>query len=123
MLRSLLLAVTLGAAVAAWAGDRGFFGFALRTEFDGSFWNPVLAVASVAEVAPGSATARGGVAVGDLLLELEGISVPGAKDESLKQLKAMLEKDAHVGDRLRMQLRRASGEIYSVVLVAEPRQK
>lgn len=123
MLRTVLLAVTLGSSVAAWAGDRGFFGFALRTEFDGSFWNPILSAASIGEVAPNSPTAKSGVAVGDVLLELEGLSVPGAKDEPLNNLKAVLKKEAHAGDQLHMKLRRANGEVYSVVLVAEQRKE
>lgn len=119
MLRTTLFAVAIGSSVAAWASDPGFFGFALRTEFDGSFWNPILAVATIGEVAPNSATSKSGVAVNDVLLELEGIPVPGAKDEPLKKLKAVLKKGAHVGDQLHMKLRRTNGEVYSIVLVAE----
>jgi len=121
MPRSLLAAATFAGVVTAAVAADGFFGFALRTDFGGSFWNPILSVATISVVAPGSATAKNGVAVGDALLELEGIPVPGAKDEPLKKLKAILKKEAQVGDRLHMKLRRANGEVYSVVLVAEPR--
>lgn len=121
MLRTLLIAALSAATIVA-AADKGFFGFALRTDFDGSFWKPVLSVASISVVAPNSSTARNGVAVGDILLELEGIPVPGAKGEQLDKLKAALKKDPRVGDQLRMTLRRANGEVYSAVLVAEPRK-
>jgi S1-C subfamily serine protease len=123
VLRNLLIATTMFCASVATADDRGFFGFALRTEFDGSFWSPVLSVASIAQVVPNSPTAKSGLAVGDVLLELEGIVVPGAKGDELKKLKAVLNKDDRIGDQLHMKLRRANGEIYSAVLVAEPRKE
>ena len=123
MLRTLLLAVAVLGSAITLAADKGSFGFALRTEFDGTFWSPVLSVASIAQVVQNSPTAKTGLVVGDVLLELEGITVPGAKDEELKKLKAVLKRDAHVGDQLRMKLRRANGEVYSAVLVAEPRKE
>jgi S1-C subfamily serine protease len=123
VLRALLIFTTLLCVNAALADEKGFFGFALRTDFDGSFWNPILSVGSISVVAPESAAAKGGVTVGDVLLELEGIPVPGAKGDDLKKLKEALKKDASIGDQLRMKLRRPGGEVYSVTLVAEPRRK
>ena len=123
MLRTLLLATTILSAGTAVAADRGFFGFALRTDFDGSFWNPVLAAAAIDKVVIGSPAARGGLLAGDLLLEFEGIAVPGAAGEELKKLKAILDKDTQAGDQRHMKLRRASGDIYSATLVAEPRKE
>ena len=123
MLRALLIFAVILCSNVAVAGERGFFGFALRTEFDGSFWNPVLSAASIAEVVPESPTAKSGISVGDVLLELEGIPVPGAKADALKKLKTTLKKDAVAGDQLHMKLRRPNGEVYSAVVVAEPRKE
>ena len=68
----------------------------------------------------GSPTEKAGVAVGDLLLEIEGLAVPGAKGEQLKKVRAVLEKASVPGDQLHLRLRRPSGETYSVVLLAAP---
>jgi C-terminal processing protease CtpA/Prc len=113
----MVLACPIGAA------DRGFFGFGLRTDFDGSFWSPVLASASISLVAPDSPTAKSGITLGDTLIEIEGLLIPGAKDEHLKKIKAILEKDARVGDQLHLKLRRNTGQEYSVTLTAEPRKE
>lgn len=121
--RALLIAAALCAASLAGAAEKGFFGFGLRTEFDGSFWNPVLALAAISLIVPDSPTARSGIAVGDVVLELEGLTVPGAKDDQLDKLEEVLERKPRVGDQLRMKLRRANGEVYSIVLVAEPRKE
>lgn len=122
-MRTTVIAVLICFASVASAAEKGFFGFALRTEFGGSFWSPVLTNASIAQVVPGSATAKSGIAVGDVLLEYEGLAIPGAKGDDLKRLKAALDRSAVVGDQLRMKLRRGNGKEYSVVLTAEPRKQ
>lgn len=122
-MRITMIALLISFASLAGAAEKGFFGYALRTEFDGSWFNPVLATAYIGEVVPGTPTAKAGIAVRDVLLEFEGLKVPGAKGDGLKKLKAALEKPAVVGDQRHMRLRRANGEEYSVVLTAESRKQ
>lgn len=118
LLSSLWLLLVLPLAVSA--ADKGWFGLGLNTEVDGSFWNPVLSSASVSQVATGSPTEKVGITVGDLLLEIEGVAVPGAKGEQLKKIRAVLEKTPVPEDKLHLRLRRLNGETYSVVLTAAP---
>jgi C-terminal processing protease CtpA/Prc len=108
--------------VVAAAAEKGWFGVGFSMEVAGSFWNPVLSSVSVSQVAPGSPAEKARIAVADLVLEIEGIPVAGAKGEQLKKLRAVVERASVPGDELHMQLRRVNGATYSVVLVAAPRR-
>lgn len=113
----------IGAALcawAAWAAGPGSYGFAIRTDLDG-LWSPKISEARIEKVIENSATAKSGVVVGDVLLELDGMPVPGARGDALTKLKAVLDKEVQVGDQLSMKLRRANGDVYTVVLVAQQR--
>ncbi len=65
---------------------------------------------------PGSPAARGGIAVGDSIVKLEGVAVSGRKASDLKNA---ARRD--VGQTLRLELKRPNGQVYSVALVAVPR--
>ena len=108
-----LLALFLSLSSAVWAGERGFFGFALSIDGDGKFWNPTLRSVKIDSVSPTSPAGLAGLASGDEILEVAGKPVSGAKG---KELKADVEKD--IGQSLQLKLRRANGELATVTLVA-----
>ena len=47
-----------------WAGERGYFGFALTVDGGGKFWNPSLLSVRIKEVSPASPTALAGMVSG-----------------------------------------------------------
>ena len=108
-----LLALLFSLSSAVWAGEKGYFGFALSINAEGMFWNPTLRAVKIATVAPQSPAAEAGMVTGDEILEVAGKPVPGAKGNDLK---AHVEKD--IGQALHLKLRRANGEVAAVTLVA-----
>jgi C-terminal processing protease CtpA/Prc len=108
-----LLALLISLSSAVWAGERGYFGFALSIDGDGKFWNPTLRSVKIDAVSPTSPAALAGLVSGDEILEVAGKPVPGAKG---KELKSHVEKD--IGQSVQLKLRRANGEVTTVTLVA-----
>lgn len=96
--------------------ERGLLGFAIAVDGDGPIWNPVLKSASVAKVTPASPAARAGLAPGDLIVEVEGRPVAGAKARDLEPL--MKKKP---GERLTLRVQRGTAAAQDMVLVAVPR--
>lgn len=101
---------------AASAAERGYFGFGMAVKGGGFFLNPTVQTIAIASVVPGSPSARARIAVGDSIFKVEGLAVAGRK---ANELKAAAERE--VGQTLHLQLKRPSGELYSVALVAESR--
>lgn len=78
-----VIATTLTANLAA-AGEKGWFGFAMAIDVEGTPLNPKLRTVKVDSVSPTSPAASAGIAPGDLFVEIEGISVPGANAYTVK---------------------------------------
>ena len=97
----------------AWAGERGYFGFAPDATTSGFVLNPTVSRVVIAKVVPGSPAARAGVVAGDTVLEVEHTVVAGSKALALH---GMIERD--VGQTLHATLRHANGMVYSVAMVA-----
>jgi len=114
--RILLLAaaVALSSSLAIAATERGWFGFGLRIEAEGMFWNPTLVSLFIGDVASGSPAAIAGLTKGDQVVELEGQPIAGSKG---KELQAKLESKAP-GDKLLVVLKHANGEQYTATLIA-----
>lgn len=108
-----LLALFFSLSPAVWAGERGYFGFALSIDGNGMFWNPTLRSVKIDKVSPASPAALAGMVSGDEIIEVAGKPVSGAKGNDLK---AHVEKD--LGQPLQLKLRRANGEEVAVTLVA-----
>jgi C-terminal processing protease CtpA/Prc len=94
------------------AADKGYFGFGLGVKGEGMF-NPTVKSVTVQSIQPGTPAAEQKIAVGDEIVEVEGVSVPGRKANELKPL---MEKK--VGEVIHLRLKRANGEIYSVTMTA-----
>ena len=108
-----LLALFFSLSPTVWAGERGYFGFALSIDGNGMFWNPTLRSVKIDKVSPASPAALAGMVFGDEIIEVAGKPVFGAKGNDLK---AHVEKD--IGQSLQLKLRRANGEEIAVTLVA-----
>jgi len=102
----------------ALAATPGVFGMSLNVKAGGWFLNPTIETLTIDAVTPDSPAALAHLAAGDEVIELDGHAVAGAKANDLKPL---LRKT--VGERLSLRLKRKSGEVYSVILVAVPKRE
>lgn len=107
------LATLLAAPALQAADERGHLGFAVSVDGDGPIWNPVLKTAKVAKVTPTSPAASAGLVPGDLIVEVDGRVVAGAK---ARELEPLMKKKP--GERLVLKVQRANGAVQDLVLVA-----
>jgi S1-C subfamily serine protease len=90
----LAAAALLFSPLASHAAENGWFGFAL----------------------PASPAAKAGLSAGDMIVEIEGIVVEGAKADTLK---AAMQKSA--GETLRLKIKRGADASQDVSLIAGPK--
>jgi C-terminal processing protease CtpA/Prc len=102
-------------AASASAADQGYFGIGVSVDGDG-FLNPTVKSIRIDKVAPNSPAAKAGVSPGDLLVEIEGHPVQGTKADVLKPY-----MQREVGQSTRFLVKKASGEVVPLVLVAAPK--
>lgn len=110
--RSLAVALAFAPAL-LFAGEKGYLGFAVSVEGEGFFMNPTLKSVKVAKVVPGSPADKAGINVGDQIVEVEGRVVAGSKAGDLKPY-----MEREVGQTVRLGVRKPSGEVGQVALVA-----
>jgi C-terminal processing protease CtpA/Prc len=91
----------------------GTFGFAIDVDGEGFFLNPTLKTVTIKSVVPGRPAATAGIKPGDQVVEVEGRQVSGAK---ARELQPLMKKN--VGESLALRLRKPSGDVYAVSLVA-----
>ena len=118
--RSFLLFVTAATAAAANRPSLaqinqkpGGFGIAIDVDGEGFFLNPTLKTVTVKSVAPGRPAAEAGIKPGDQIIEVEGKLVAGTK---ARELEPLMKKN--VGEKLTLRVKRATGEVFTVTLVA-----
>lgn len=104
------------AAVAVATTEKGYFGLTVDVRGTRLTLNPTLETATVKQVVAGSPAARAGIVAGDEILEVEGHVVAGSMSDEIVPL---MVKQA--GQSLTLKLRRVSGAVYSVTLVAVTR--
>ncbi len=109
----LCLACVLFVAIPAHAGESGYLGISIKAEGEGAFWNPTIKSVKVAKVVPGSPAEAAGIAVGDSIVEIEGKQVEGAKASDLRPY-----MQREVGQQLRLAVKKPSGEVKTVSVVA-----
>lgn len=113
----LLAAVALSMAPSSLhSAEKGWFGFALNIDAEGLSLNPNLRSIKIDKVFPASPAAKAGLASGDMILELEGIAVEGAKADTLK---AVIQKSP--GETLRLKIKRGADAPHEISLVAAPK--
>ena len=117
--RSLALALLLATFAAAFTGtpaiaaEKGWFGFSMAVDVEGTPLNPKLRSVKVDTVAPSSPAASAGIAPGDLFLEIEGIPVDGANAYTVK---SAMQKS--VGENLHLKIKHGADAPRDVVLTA-----
>ncbi|HEY6620002.1 MAG TPA: PDZ domain-containing protein [Steroidobacteraceae bacterium] len=111
----LVAGALLFAPLGAYAAEKGWFGFALAIDADGIL-NPRLRSIKVDKVFPASPAERAGLAAGDMIVEIEGIVVDGAKADALK---TAMQKS--VGETVRLKIKRGADAARDVALVAAPK--
>lgn len=114
--KTYIAAFLLAASFHAVAGERGYLGVALTVDGEGFFLNPTLKTVKIEKVVPNSPAAKAGLQPGDVMLEIEGKKVAGAKANDLKPY---MERD--VGQTVRLAIQKSSGEVKQVTLVAGPK--
>jgi C-terminal processing protease CtpA/Prc len=96
----------------------GTLGFAIDVDGEGFFLNPTLKTVTIKSVVPGRPAATAGIKPGDQIVEVEGKPVLGAKARDLQPL-----MKKNVGETLVLRLRKPSGDLYVVSLVAAPKDQ
>jgi C-terminal processing protease CtpA/Prc len=113
------LLLALVAAALAWcpatlhAAEKGWFGVAFSIDTEGISLNPKLRSVKIEKILPRSPAANSDLAPGDVVLEIEGIAVEGAKADMLK---ADIQKA--VGETLRLKVKRGADVPHEVALIA-----
>jgi S1-C subfamily serine protease len=98
---------------AAMGAEKGWFGFAISVDAEGLSLNPILRSISVQKVFASSPAAMAGLTVGDVVLEVEGVVVTGAKADVLR---AAMQKS--VGETLHLKISRGTGDTRALSIVA-----
>jgi C-terminal processing protease CtpA/Prc len=111
----LVAAALLFSSLVSRAAEKGWFGFALAIDADGML-NPKLRSIKIEKVFPASPAAKAGLSAGDLIVEMEGIVVEGARADSLK---VAMQKS--VGETLRLKIKRGADSSQDVSLIAAPK--
>ena len=99
-------------AVSLTAAEKGWFGFGVAVAGSGYF-NPTVKSITIESVVPNSPASEQRMAVGDQVIQVESTEVPGRK---ASELKALMQKKP--GENVHLRLKRPTGEIYSVTLIA-----
>jgi S1-C subfamily serine protease len=100
-------------SVAALSAEKGWFGFAVSVDAEVVSFNPTLRSITVQKVFESSPAALAGLAAGDVVLEVQGVVVSGAKADVLK---AAMQK--FVGETLHLKIRRGTGDTRELSMVA-----
>lgn len=89
----------------------GRIGFSLNVQADG-FFNPKVIKITVNQVEPGSQAQSAGLTIGDELIQVHDIEVPGAEASVLKPHIEFVK-----GKPKKLLFKRANGQIYEATLV------
>jgi C-terminal processing protease CtpA/Prc len=108
----LIAAALLFSPWGAHAAEKGWFGFALAIDADGIL-NPRLRSIKIDKIFPASPAANAGLSTGDMIVEIEGIAVEGAKADTLK---TAMQKS--VGETLRLKIKHGTDTSQDVSLIA-----
>jgi C-terminal processing protease CtpA/Prc len=111
----LVAAALLLSPLGSQAADKGWFGFSLAIDADGIL-NPRLRTIKIDKIFPASPAANAGLSTGDMIVEIEGIPVEGAKADTLK---TAMQKS--VGETLRLKIKHGADASQDVALIAAPK--
>jgi S1-C subfamily serine protease len=100
-------------SVAALGAEKGWFGLAVSADVEGVSFDPILRSVTVQKVFASSPAALVGLVAGDVVLEIQGIVVSGAKADVLR---TAMQKS--VGETLHLKIRRSTGDTTELSMVA-----
>jgi C-terminal processing protease CtpA/Prc len=112
---ALALAAALLSAAPPVVAKPGTLGISISVDGEG-FLNPTLKSVKVVKVVPDSPAQQAGISEGDMILEVEGKQVAGAKANDIKPY---LQRE--VGQSVRLLLKRSNGEEKQVTVTAGPK--
>ena len=116
----LFILFALTAVVPLFAAEKGFLGLKIDMKGDpsgsSSVFNPTIMSAWVSYIVPKSPADGHGMAIGDIVLAIDGVPAPGCK---LSALKAKM--SAGPGQTIHLKLKRSNGEIYTADLTVVPK--
>lgn len=116
LLAATLLAAALTLSLTARAAGSGYLGLQVAVSGEGLPWNPTLRAVRIAKVMPGSPADKAGMAEGDHIVAVEGKPVEGAK---ANELKPYMERE--IGQTVTFAVKKASGEVKTLSVVAGPK--
>jgi C-terminal processing protease CtpA/Prc len=93
--------------------NNGWFGLDCKIDTKGISFNPTIRSVNIVKIYPSSPAAAAGLAVGDSVVVLQGITVAGAKANDLK---AVMKKA--VGEEIKIKVKRGKAEFYEVKMTA-----
>ena len=106
LFRALLILALSSLPLLASSGA-GWLGISISVKGSGAVWNPTVKTIRIAKVAPNSPAENQHLSAGDMLIEVEGTPVLGAKSSDLR---SKMERD--VGEVIHLTLKRPNGETY-----------
>jgi C-terminal processing protease CtpA/Prc len=111
---AIVLAVTVMFPLTAQAeNNNAWFGLDVKVNTKGISFNPTIRSVNIVKVYPSSPASAAGLAVGDSIVVLQGITVAGAKANDLK---SVMKKS--VGEEITMKVKRGKAEFYEVKMTA-----
>jgi predicted metalloprotease with PDZ domain len=84
----LVAAALLFSPLGSYAAEKGWFGFAVAIDADGIL-NPKLRSIKIDKIFPASPAAKAGLSAGDMIVEIDGIAVEGAKADTRQELRLL----------------------------------
>jgi C-terminal processing protease CtpA/Prc len=96
--------------------NNAWFGLDLKVDTKEISFNPTIRSVNIIKVYPSSPAAAAGLAAGDSVVVLQGITVAGAKANDLK---AVMKKA--VGEEIQIKIKRGTAEPYEVKMIAVKR--
>jgi predicted metalloprotease with PDZ domain len=109
---ALTVAATLPLSAHAETND-GWFGVEVKVNTKGISFNPKIRNVKITKVFPSSPAAAAGLAVGDSVVAIQGVTVAGAKANTLR---ALMKKA--VGEEIQIKIKRGTAEPYAVKMTA-----
>jgi C-terminal processing protease CtpA/Prc len=115
-IRYFLLALLISFSCNAMAGEKGYLGASFSVDGEGFFLNPTLKTVKIEKVVPNSPAAKAGIEPGDLLLEVGGKKIAGAKANDLRQF-----MELESGQTVHLSIQKSSREVKQLAVVAGPK--
>jgi C-terminal processing protease CtpA/Prc len=119
-LHTLTLLALLSTALLASAADdknKGWFGLTVSAAVEGTSFNPALQSITIAKVMPSSPAAAAGLVAGDQIVEIQGMTIPGA---TAKEVRGAMHQNVGASLHLTVKHGAAEPKVVTLIAVAKP---